>query len=99
MIHNYRGFWLEIDEPYLLNDFEEERTRLATYIRSKGYYDFDVNDIYYLIDTSNLRNSVSVIMKTKLPESDSIYRKFHINEVNLLVKNTQFPLDSTNQKK
>jgi len=94
--HYYKGYWLEVDEPYLLNDFKEERTRLAKHIRSKGYFEFDENDIFYLIDTSNLKSSVSVYMRTKKPENDSIHRKFYIKNVNIFVQDFRALSDDTN---
>ena len=97
--YHYKGYWLELDEPYLLNDFKEERTRLATHIRSLGYFDFDANDIYYLVDTSDLKNSVSVYMRTKKPANDTIHRKYYIKDVNIYVKGFRGSSDAASSNK
>lgn len=69
--------------PYNLAKIEMDRTTLATEIRSLGYYDFDKNDIYYVVDTSVNENEVDIYVKIKTPKNDSIHRKFYISNVNV----------------
>lgn len=96
LAYYFKSYSLQKGKPYTLNAFQNEREGLAKHIRSKGYYTFQSNDIYYLVDTAQLRKSVSVTMKIKAPENDTIHRQFYIKDVNVFVEDFRAKSDSAN---
>lgn len=82
LIRSYNAFWVKKNNRYRLEDFSEERYNLAEYIRSHGYYSFNQQDIFYLVDTASL-DKVDVYMRIRKPEKDSIFRKFYIRNIDV----------------
>ena len=82
LISNYAKLQIKKGAPYKLIEFEIERNKLAKRIRSRGYFDFGAQDIFYLVDTSQYKK-VNITMRIKKPAQDSIYRKFHIRDINV----------------
>lgn len=83
ILANYSRLQIKEGRTYKLLEFEIERLELAKYIRSKGYYDFGAEDIFYLVDTANVDKEVRISQRYKLPEDDSVYRKFFIRNINV----------------
>jgi outer membrane protein insertion porin family len=68
---------------YNLENFTKDRTQLAEYIRRFGYYDFDAEDIFYLIDTAKSGDSIDVQLRIQAPKDDSTHRKYFIRNVDI----------------
>ena len=86
LVRNYPALKLRKGQTYKLSDFNLERIRLAESIRSQGYYEFDIEDIFYLVDTSKVKK-VDIFMQLNSPENDSIFRKFYINKIEIYTTN------------
>jgi len=80
---NYKNLSIHKNDPYNLNKLNKDRNNLASDIRSLGYFDFDINDIYFVIDTSIAANLVNVYYKIKPPETGTEHKKYYINTINV----------------
>lgn len=90
LISNYRRLQVKEGKPYKLIEFDIERNLLASHIRSRGYYDFNAEDIFYMVDTSNLKENVNILMRVQKPKEDSIYRKYHLRKINVYTTSGAF---------
>ncbi|MGB4655280.1 MAG: BamA/TamA family outer membrane protein [Bacteroidales bacterium] len=79
-----------IFDTYLLND---ERTYMSDILRDNGYYSVSLNEIYYVVDMSDDKNSadVEVRMKKWKRRSDTSdvvqelsHPKFYINKIDII---------------
>jgi len=68
---------------YKLSNFTTDRDDLAEYIRRFGYYDFDAQDIFYVIDTALAGDSIRVQLRIKPPKDDTLHRKYYIRKVDI----------------
>ncbi|GLR18476.1 translocation and assembly module lipoprotein TamL [Portibacter lacus] len=82
LIRSFRRMSVKEGDRYRIEAFDIERAEVTEYVRSKGYFDFNSLDIYYLVDTASI-DSVNVIMKIKKPANDSLHRKYFIKNVNV----------------
>lgn len=99
LIANYKYLRIKPGKRYNLQDFTQDREELATYIRNSGYFDFDQQDLFYLLDTAGKSPNFDVYFKVKPPENDSIHRKFYIRNINVYVTNQNtIELDSSKLK-
>lgn len=80
---NYKYLETKKNKAYNLEKLVDDRNNLATDIRSLGYFDFDVDDIYFVIDTSLKNNLLQVHYKVKAPEAGSVHKKYYINTINV----------------
>ncbi|HUH73583.1 MAG TPA: BamA/TamA family outer membrane protein [Chitinophagales bacterium] len=78
-----KKFFVKVDKIYHLENFTKDRTQLAEYIRKFGYYDFDSEDIFYLIDTAHVGDSIDVQLRIQAPKDDTIHRKYFIRNVDI----------------
>ena len=80
---NYKNLETATNNPYNLDKLIKDRNSLASDIRSLGYFDFDVNDIFFVIDTSLSNNLINVHFKVKAPQSGTEHKKYYINTINV----------------
>lgn len=78
-----KNFQVKEGQIYQLEKFTEDRTNLAELIRRFGYYDFDAQDIFYVIDTALAGDSIHVQMRIQAPKDDSLHRKYFIRNVDI----------------
>lgn len=73
----------EINEGMTFNVFtlEDERDRLAEYLRDEGYYKFNRNYIYYEVDSSLGNRQMKVEMKVKKPQVYSDEKPGKMSEI------------------
>lgn len=96
LISSYKYLRIKEGKRYNLRDLTTDREELATYIRNSGYYDFDQQDLFYLIDTTGKSPDFDVYFKVRPPKNDSIHRRFFIRNVNVYVTNQNaIKIDST----
>jgi len=89
IVGKFRRFSVQEGHRYRQEAFEIERAQVTDYVRSKGFFDFKDQDIYYLVDTLGL-DTVKVSMRIKSPRNDSIHRKYFIRNVNVYTTNGSF---------
>lgn len=82
-----KKFFVKTNQIYLLENFTKDRTQLAEYIRRFGYYDFDSEDIFYLIDTAKKGDSIDIQLRIQAPKDDSLHRKYFIRNVDIYTVN------------
>ncbi len=82
---------LKTGQPFDISQLSEERSRISSLLRNKGYFNFTVNNIEYLADTLNSKNKVDLTMVIKrnltgyneqgnaIMENNTIYRLRNIN--------------------
>ena len=85
LLAQYPFLRIEEGQRYNLNNFTSDREDLAVYIRNSGYYDFDLKDLFYLLDTAGKSPNFDVYFKIRPPKDDSIHRKFYIRNVNVYI--------------
>lgn len=78
-----KNFQVKEGQIYQLDKFTEDRTSLAEFIRRFGYYDFDAQDIFYVIDTALAGDSIRVQMRIQAPKDDTLHRKYFIRNVDI----------------
>ncbi len=86
VVGRFRKYSAKVGERYRLEAFEIERLALAKYVRSQGFYDFNVDEIYYLVDTTSI-DSVDITMRIKPPKGDSLHRKYYMSDINVYTTN------------
>lgn len=59
------GTVLKIGEPYDLNTLRVERKRIASFMKSKGYYYFEDSMLEFTADTSYAERSIHLVLKVK----------------------------------
>ena len=91
---------VKVDMPFDANMLNDERTRLASLLQSKGYYGFKKDYITYLADTSRNSSDVALsvrvrsIMSSQEPGSGEpayvAWRKYRIGNVKYLMYPTSY---------
>ena len=83
IISGYPKYFTKEKKPYGLKKLKKDRVNLATEVRSLGYFDFDEQDIYYIVDTSGGQSLVDLHVKIKPPRNDSSHKKYYISDINI----------------
>lgn len=78
-----KNFQIKEGNIYQLEHFTSDRTELSEFIRRFGYYDFDAQDIFYVIDTARSGDSIDVQLRIQAPKNDSLHRKYFIRNVDV----------------
>lgn len=85
-----RSSFLKSGEAFVTQNFEDERNRITTYLRNKGYYNFEKNYINYYADTIDTDYKVNlelIIDDRSKRENDSTLKTnfvaYKISEVNV----------------
>lgn len=85
IIVNYKNYKTKVGKAYSLESLEHDRIGLIKEIRSNGYFDFDEQDIFYLVDTARVDNLIKVHIKIKTLDSGEEYRRYYVKQVNIFV--------------
>lgn len=80
---NYKQLLTKEGKAYNLNKMELDRTTLAKEVRSLGYFDFDISDIFFVVDTSLGDNKVNLHYKIKQQNREEKLQKYHISSINV----------------
>lgn len=80
---------------------DQERQRIASILRRKGYYTFGRDNVIYLADSTNSNNTVDLAMRLRpFAEADSAgtdvvekYKQYYINDVVILTDYDPLKLD------
>ena len=102
LIRNYKDLKTQEKQAYNLKKLQSDRLALAEEIRSHGFFDFDEQDIYFVIDTSLAGDFVDVHFKIKDPDEGGEHKVYYIQDVVVnstfqsgeLIKNEQSYADS-----
>lgn len=81
LIINFKDFKTSENQIYNLSNLQDDRYALAEEIRSQGYFDFDEQDIYFVVDTSLAGDSLNVHFKIKEPKEGGEHRVYYIQDV------------------
>ena len=81
LIRNFKDFQTKKGKYYDLKQLKADRTALATYVRSYGYFDFSEQDVFYLIDTSLQKGHINVHFRVKAPASGKEHQKYYISDI------------------
>lgn len=83
LLRNYKKFRVKKGGVYRLEHFTRDRAELAEYIRNHGYFDFEEQDILFIIDTAKTENTIGVYLKIKPPKDDTAHHKYYIRKVDI----------------
>ena len=78
---NFKDYKTGVNQAYNLYNLQADRLALAEEIRSKGYFDFDEEDIYFVVDTSWAGDFVNIHFKIKEPAPGEEHRVYYIKDV------------------
>lgn len=91
--------------PFEVTALNDERNRIASYLRNHGYYKFTKEDVQFTADTARNSTEVDVMMRVKLHQSDgrteaTEHKQYTIGTVKFIadVNNPNEPTDSTHYK-
>ncbi len=83
IVLDFKDYYTKPNRPYSLKNLKKDRVNLATNIRSLGYFDFDEQDLFFIVDTSVGKHLVDLHIRIKNPKNDSLHRKYFISKVNV----------------
>ncbi|UOR04587.1 BamA/TamA family outer membrane protein [Hymenobacter aerilatus] len=89
------GTLLKVGDPYNLQTFINERTRIDAALKNNGYYYFSPDYILFQVD-STLDNQANVYLKVKDTTPPNASKPYVLNRVSL---NTDFNLADTTDRK
>ena len=76
----YPDYEVKSKDIYNISHIQKDRDGLSYYIRSHGYYDFNKNDLVYIVDTS-ADKQFDMRLIAKKPEDSLSHQKFYIRDV------------------
>ncbi len=83
LITNFPDYEVKSNQIYSLKNIQKDRSSLAYHIRSHGYYDFNKNDLIYLVDTSDYKHFDMRLIVKEPADSTSTHQKYHIRNVEI----------------
>lgn len=84
-IHNLQNESLvKVGNTYNLNDFENERIRIDSILKEKGYYYFNPDYLLFTADTSVVSGQVNVRLKLKPEMPEEASTAFRLNDIYVL---------------
>lgn len=72
---------LKSEDNLNINVLDEERTRITTSLRNRGYYFFNKEYLSFEIDSNDKKNRVDLKMSVNPPKDPKGQEKFNINDV------------------
>lgn len=86
---------IHVGLPFNINQLNDERNRISTYLRSIGYYRFNKDYITFIADTIEGENSVDLTMNIRLFQADSKatptpHHQYRIGQVNFNTDTKRF---------
>ncbi|MDX2002053.1 MAG: BamA/TamA family outer membrane protein [Chitinophagales bacterium] len=90
---NYRDMIVRSGQPYNVDKLKAERDKYATLIRSKGFYDFNREYIYYYVDTTIGNQKADIYFRVKAPSDSTVHTKYYIRNITVY---PVFAIDDTN---
>jgi len=88
------GSLLKVGDPYNLNTFINERTRIDAALKERGYFYFSPDYLLYQVD-STLNNKVNVFLRVKSTAPTKATRPYWLDRV---VLNTNYVLTDTTKR-
>ncbi|MCB0501960.1 MAG: BamA/TamA family outer membrane protein [Bacteroidetes bacterium] len=82
LLNAYPDYEVKSNDIYNLEHIQKDRDGLSFFIRSHGYYDFNKNDLIYLVDTSDYQQ-FDVRLVVRKPQDSLRHQKFYIRDVNI----------------
>lgn len=80
LLLSYKDYKVKAGDQYNLNNIIADRNGLNNLIRSKGYYNFNKDNIVYVVDTSTTKH-FNMDLVIRQPKEDSIHKKYYIRNV------------------
>lgn len=72
---------LKKGEPYRVDDFIGERTRITRTMRNEGYFDFIKNYIVFDVDSNKTTRQLDIDVKIEEPSDSTRHEIYYINDV------------------
>ncbi|MFN0276798.1 MAG: BamA/TamA family outer membrane protein [Chitinophagales bacterium] len=85
--------YLQPGNPFDVDYIKNERTRIANFLLTYGYYGFEKDYVYFEADTASGIDSLDIFVKIAKPLKDSIHRRYRINRV-FVYPNAKLDLNS-----
>ncbi|MEO7174625.1 MAG: BamA/TamA family outer membrane protein [Saprospiraceae bacterium] len=99
LIRNYKKYQVKQNDIYNLADFASDRKAIAEQVRSQGYFDFDEQDLFFVIDTASVSDSIGIYLKVRAPRNDSIHRQYYIRHIDVFTSDNMGAHDSLHWQK
>ena len=74
---------LKVGKPYNLEFIKNERSRIDTRLKEKGFFYFDENFILFQVDSTVANHEVDLILKIKDEIPEQAKRQYRINNINI----------------
>lgn len=72
---------LEKDNAFDISVLEEERKKISTYLRNRGYYYFNKDFIGFDLDSNQLDKTINIYVKVNKPERPLDQIKYRVNKI------------------